>query len=168
MLQAPSDRDRAPTAPTLPSRVLAADQAAPQNLPVGPFDPAIMPRVQPAFSAAGMQSGASLVARPLPDQAPALPGLAPIPAADRYQVNLHVTPRNSGGDVVAQLRDLGLTNTTSVVHDLAMAQTTIAFYHARDATAAQQMATLLNGEIMDMTGLQPAPRVGTVDIYLKD
>ncbi len=52
------------------------------------------------------------------------------------------------------------------VTPFALDRSTVSFYHADDAGAAERMAMQLDGETMDLTGLLPTPPAGTLSVYL--
>jgi len=108
----------------------------------------------------------SLLAEPPgPDDAPLISDQLRVSLAATQKVILHA------GSIPAtartQLAAMGVTNATVVSSRFAPAETTVVFYNSDDAVFATELAASLNGRIMDMTHLVPAPADPSVEIYLK-
>lgn len=116
----------------------------------------------------GTPSPIAATAKPDPDAASTLTGIETLAASlEEIALTNSVTIVASArqADVLADL-DRAKAAASVRVTPFELDRSTVSFYHPGDADAAMRLASRLDGETMDLTGLLPTPPDGTLSVHL--
>lgn len=102
------------------------------------------------------------------DAPPNIFSVLPLAAAQDYSMKVHLVRNDPSADIRALLGELGLADYSVVPSTIAPAQNMVVFYRDEEAALARNLARLIDGVVLDMTGSTSAVPPGTLDLYLAD